>query len=285
MPTAQVNGVEIWYQLTGEGPYLLQVPGAVSGHEGYALVTEAMSPHFTVIDFDPRGYGASSRPRQRYTFDVWADDMTGLLDAIGVERAHVHGGSMGSLVALRYAARHAERVDGLVLSGCSACSDRMAALQFSVWKALARAYGCGSRELAEELCSKAVSRRFLDGPAGDGLVEAVMDVVGRMVDDDVFCDACDAMIETDLRDDVRTVVAPTLVLVGDEDQLSPAAQGPRGAGGAWIYEHLGSAAVRELVVLEGSGHANLMDNAERSNAAVIEFLQRVGSRPGARRAP
>ena len=164
MPTARVNGVDIWYRLEGSGPYLLQVPGAVSGHEGYALVTEAMAPHFTVIDFDPRGYGSSSRPAQRYTFDVWADDMAGLLDAIGVERAHVHGGSMGSLVALRYASRHPDRVHGLVLSGCSACSDRMARLQFSVWKSLARAYGCGSRELAEELCSKAVSRTFLDGP-------------------------------------------------------------------------------------------------------------------------
>lgn len=280
MPTASVNGVDIWYRLDGSGPYLLQVPGAVSGHEGYALVTEAMAPHFTVIDFDPRGYGASSRPAQRYTFDVWADDMAGLLDAIGVERAHVHGGSMGSLVALRYASRHPDRVHGLVLSGCSACSDRMARLQFSVWKSLARAYGCGSRELAEELCGKAVSRTFLDGPGGDGIVDAVMDVVGRMVGDDVFCDACDAMIETDLRPDVARVVAPTLVLVGDEDQLSPADQGPRGAGGRWIFDHLEGAAERELVVIEGSGHANLMDNAERSNAAVVDFLRRVDGRPG-----
>ncbi len=278
MPIVRIGDVDIHHQLAGAGPYLIQVPGAVSGHEGYALVTPAMTEHFTVIDFDPRGYGASSRPQQRYTFDTWADDMAKLLDALGVERAHVHGGSMGSLVALRYAARYPDRVDGLVLGGCSAKSDSLARLQFSVWKALARAYGCGSRELAEELTGKAVSRRFLDTVGVEAIVQAVMDVVGRMVDTDVFCDACDAMMETDLRPDVALVTAPTLVMVGGEDQLSPAVQGPSGAGGQWIYDNLARARRRELLLLETSGHANLMDNAERSNAAVIDFLRDVDGR-------
>ncbi len=250
----------------------------MSGNEGYALVTPAMTPHFTVIDFDPRGYGASSRPAQRYTFDTWADDMTGLLDALGVQRAHVHGGSMGSMVALRYAARYPDRVAGLVLGGCSARSDALARLQFSVWKALARAYGCGSRELAEELTAKAVSRQFLEQVGAEQIVDAVMDVAGRMVGEDVFCDACDAMMDADLRPDVAEVTAPTLVMVGGEDQLSPAVQGPSGAGGRWIYDNLTRAARREYLLLETSGHANLMDNAEVSNAAVIDFLREVDGR-------
>ena len=182
MATVEVNGAELWYELSGDGEVVMQVPGAVSAHEGYALVTPAMVDHFTVLDYDPRGYGLSDRPQQEYSFDVWCDDMVGLLDALGIERCHVHGGSMGSMVALRFAERFPERVRGLVLSGCAVKSDLMARCHYEVWKALARAFGMGSRELAVELCNKAVSRSFLDGPdGGEGLIEAVMDVAGRNV--------------------------------------------------------------------------------------------------------
>lgn len=277
MPHAEVNGVRIWYQLSGSGSYLMQVPGAVSAHEGYALVTPEMVDHFMVLDYDPRGYGQSDRPKQSYRIDTWVDDMVALLDVLGIERTHVHGGSMGSMVGLRFAAKFPERVDRLVVSGCAVKSDFMAKLHYSVWKSLARVYGTGSRELAEELCTKAVSRAFLDGPnGGEALVEAVMDVAGRNVGVDVFCDACDTMIETDLTNDLTKVRAPTLVMVGDADVLTPAEQGPAGGGGRYIYDHLLNAAEREYAVVERSGHANLMDNPEASNRAVIEFLMRSG---------
>ena len=277
MPHIEANGVRIWYELSGSGDHVMQVPGAVSAHEGYAQVTPEMSKHFTVLDYDPRGYGSSDRSEQRYNFDVWADDMVGLLDALGIERTHVHGGSMGSMVAIRFAARFPERVNRLVVSGSAVKSDFMARLHYSVWKALARAYGTGSRELAQELCTKAVSRGFLDGPnGGEPLVEAVMGVAGRNVGVGVFCDACDTMIETDLTADLAAVWAPTLVMVGDQDVLTPAEQGPSGGGARFIYENLVNAAERSYVVIEGAGHANLLDSPEASNRAVIEFL--LGSR-------
>src|SRR5450631_906027 len=138
MPKVKVNGVQMYYEISGEGEYVLQVPGAVNGHEGYAAVTPGMAKHFKVIDFDPRGYGLSDRPQQKYTFDVWAADMAGLLDALHVERAHVHGGSMGGSLAIHYAARFPDRVNGMVVSGSSAKSDHMAKYQYEVWKALAR---------------------------------------------------------------------------------------------------------------------------------------------------
>jgi 3-oxoadipate enol-lactonase len=278
VPKVKVNGAELYYEVSGQGEYVLQVPGAVSGHEGYAAVTPGMAGHFKVIDFDPRGYGLSDRPRQRYTFDLWAADMAGLLDALDVERAHVHGGSMGGSLAIYYAAHFPNRVNGLVVSGSSAKSDHMSKYQYEVWKALARAYGAGSRELAYDQCNKAVSRQYLDGPeGGEGLVRAVMDVTRRNVETDVFCDACDALIQMDMVSELERVSAPTLVMVGDQDVLTPADQGPDGAGGRFIYEHLINARFREFVMIPNAGHANLMDNPDASNGAVIEFLRRVGT--------
>ena len=283
MPKVKVNGVQLYYEISGAGEYVLQVPGAVSGREGYGAVTPGMAEHFKVIDFDPRGYGLSDRPEQKYTFDVWAADMAGLLDALDVRCAHVHGGSMGGSLAIHYAARYPERVNGLVVSGSSAKSDHMAKYQYEVWKALARAYGTGSRELAYDQCNKAVSRAYLDGPAGgEALVEGVMDVTKRNVNVDVFCDACNALIDMDMIPDLSRVRAPTLVMVGDEDVLTPADQGPDGAGGRFIYEHLDNARFREFVIIPNAGHANLMDNPELSNRGVIDFLKRVESQAGVR---
>ena len=134
MPRARVDGAELWYELKGSGAYLVQIGGAVSAHEGYAAVTDAMAERFTVIDYDHRGYGLSDRPLQRYTIDVWTDDLAALLDQLGVERAHVHGGSMGGFVATRFAARYPDRVDRLVVSA--------PLRDATVW--LARSSSCGS---------------------------------------------------------------------------------------------------------------------------------------------
>ena len=75
MPIARINGGEINYTVQGSGPPLVQVPGAATGIQGYRLITPYLKQHFTVLDFDPRGYGQSSRSENGYGFDVWSQDM------------------------------------------------------------------------------------------------------------------------------------------------------------------------------------------------------------------
>ena len=143
---------------------MIQIPGAVSGKEGDAAVTPGLAEHYTVNDYDRRGYGGSDRSQQTYTLDVWVADSVALLDVFGIERTHVHGGPMGSTVALRYATMHPDWAEGLVLSGCTGKSDDMAKAQYIVWKALARAGGMASEALAAEFCAKAVSRAYFAAP-------------------------------------------------------------------------------------------------------------------------
>jgi 3-oxoadipate enol-lactonase len=269
MARAQVDGVELWYELKGSGPYLVQIGGAVSAHEGYVTVTEAMTEHFTVIDYDHRGYGSSDRPQGRYTMATWADDLARLLDAIGVEHTHVHGGSMGGFIATLFAARYPDRVDRLVISGAVAKCDQMARSQFEVWKAIARAYGTGSEELAVELSTKALSRPFLDESFGPAELQAIREVVARNVEVDVFCDACDAMIETDVTAELGRIQAPTLLLCGSEDCLTPLDCGPGGVGMRAMAERIPGA---RLHVFAGCGHANLLERTEESVRAIVEHL-------------
>ena len=65
MADAHINGARIWYEVHGEGEdYLLQIGGAGFAHENFGFVTDKMTPHFKVIEFDLRGYGLSDRPEQ-----------------------------------------------------------------------------------------------------------------------------------------------------------------------------------------------------------------------------
>jgi 3-oxoadipate enol-lactonase len=266
---AAVNGVSLWYELLGSGPHLVQIGGAVSAHEGYSTVTDAMAEHFTVLDYDHRGYGQSDRPGGRYTMDTWCDDLAALLAEVGIERTHVHGGSMGGFIATRFAAKYPERVDRLVISGAVAKCDRMARTQLEIWKAVARAYGTDSDELALELSTKAFSRPFLDSAFGSDQVAETRAVVARNVSTDVFCDACDAMIETDVTELLGNITASTLLLCGSEDCLTPLDCGPDGVGMRLMAELIPDA---HLHVFAECGHGNLVERPDESVSVIVAHL-------------
>jgi len=275
MAHVDVNGCKLWYELKGSGDYLLQIGGAGFAHENFGFVTEAMAEHFTVIDTDLRGYGFSDRPEQKYSMEAWADDCAALLEGIGVERTHVHGTSMGGMVAIAFAGRYPEKIDGLVIDCASARTDFMGRARFEIWKDIARAYGMGSRTLALELATQAASRAFLDTPQGPELIPVIQGVLERNTSVEIFCAACDAMIEMDLAEDLAKITAPTLVMDGDQDILTPLDQGPQGLGNRAIAETIPNA---ELYVIEGVGHTNLMEAPELSTEVVVGFLNRVGAR-------
>jgi len=271
MPRTTVNGVSLWYELSGSGPYLVQIGGAVSAHEGYATVTPAMAEHFTVLDYDHRGYGHSDRPAgQVYDIDVWSDDLAGLLDALDIPKLHVHGGSMGGFIATRFAARYPERVDRLVIGGAVAKCDRMSRTQFHIWKAISKAYGVDSEELALQLTTHAFSRAYLDS-LGETAVAEMRDSTARNVNAEVFAAACDLMIATDTRHELSYISAPTLVMVGEADVITPLDAGPEGAGARFMADNIPRA---ELCVLEACGHGILVERDAECLRVILDFLHR-----------
>lgn len=270
MSEVDIDGVKIWYDVHGEGTeHLLQIGGAGFAHENFGFVTHLMTPHFKVIETDLRGYGNSERPEQKYSMDLWADDLKAVLDAAGISKTHVHGTSMGGMVALAFAGRHPEYVDRLILDCPMAKSDYMASCHWDVWAALAEAQGMGGRALAQELASKCLSRAFLDTPAGDETVGVIQGVLERNCSVPVFVGACNAMRDMDLRPYAAKVTAETLVMVGSEDCLTPIDAGPGGAGARWIHENIPGS---QFYIIDGSGHTNLMEQPELSADVVIRYF-------------
>jgi 2-hydroxy-6-oxonona-2,4-dienedioate hydrolase len=100
----------------GEGPALVFVHGTGGHLEAYTRNVGALSQRFRVVLYDMVGHGYSEKPDRPYTIDVLSEHLVGVLDALGIERAHLSGESIGGWVAAWTAAHAAERVDRLVLN-------------------------------------------------------------------------------------------------------------------------------------------------------------------------
>jgi 3-oxoadipate enol-lactonase len=119
MPYAKVRDIEVYYEIHGSGPPVLSISG--SGQDlrtNPSLGNGLLEQHFTVLHYDQRGLGRTSKPDVAYTMADYADDAAGLLDAVGWARAHVVGMSFGGMVAQHLVIGHPARVDRLVI-GCT----------------------------------------------------------------------------------------------------------------------------------------------------------------------
>jgi pimeloyl-ACP methyl ester carboxylesterase len=271
--TVAVRGVNLWHEITGDGPPVVQIHGAGFGHFNFAPATPELARHFTVIDYDMRGYGQSDRPVQPYDMEVWADDVAGLLDALELEAAHVHGTSMGGMIAVVFAGKYPERTTSVVINCAAAKLGQSGRLIFKNWIDIARLDpdGPGSRVLAELIAWQALSRAFLETPDGVAAIDTIQQILRDSNSLEVFTAACQAMCDMDITGWLPKVTSPALVLGGDEDLMTPWDQGPDGAGQQAIFEGIPNA---EKHVIHGSNHSTIFDNTAEHNRVVIDFFQR-----------
>ncbi len=268
-----VNGVSLWHRISGDGEPVVQIHGAGFGHFNFDPATPELSKQFRVIDFDLRGYGQSDRPLQHYDMEVWADDVAGLLDALGIDRAHVHGTSMGGMIAIVFAGKYPERTTSVVINCAAAKLGMTGRLIFKNWIDIARLDpdGPGSRILAELIAWQALSKTFLETPDGVAAIDAIQQILSDSNRLEVFTAACQAMCDMDLTGWLPRITSPALVLGGDEDLMTPWDQGPGGVGQEGIFRGIAGA---EKHVVRGSGHSTVFDNTEEHNRVVIDFFRR-----------
>ena len=120
MPYAQVGDIKLYYEVHGDGPPVVLVPGLGSDTRLFVNVVPVLATLHQVIVIDPRGGGQSDKPRGGYSIEQMAEDVAGLFATLGIVRADVVGYSMGGKIALQLAASHPELVDHLVLGATAA---------------------------------------------------------------------------------------------------------------------------------------------------------------------
>jgi pimeloyl-ACP methyl ester carboxylesterase len=125
MPSVHVGDINVYYELHGaephgDGPPLVFIGGLGADLTLFAPMTRQLAQRFRVLTFDNRGAGRTDQPDAPYSIPMMADDTLGLMDALGIDRAHILGVSMGGRIAIEIAGRHPERVDRLVLISSAA---------------------------------------------------------------------------------------------------------------------------------------------------------------------
>ena len=257
------------YVTRGDGVPVLLVHGFPHDHTLWAAQLDGLADVARVIAPDLPGFGESAYAGAA-TMDAYADAVVRVLDDAGVERAVVGGLSMGGYVALALWRRHRARLRALVLADTRATADTeegRASRREMI--ALARAEGPGAvadrmmvamvgkstRTRAPELVSHL--RAMLARQSVAGIVGALEAMMAR----------------PDSTPDLATITVPTLVVVGDEDALTP----PRDARAL----HEGIAGSR-LEVLAGAGHASAVERPAAFNHVLREFVATLAdARPGA----
>jgi pimeloyl-ACP methyl ester carboxylesterase len=225
VPTIDVGDIVLDYERSGSGPPLLSIMG-MSGtalHWGEPFL-EALRPQFEVIVYDHRGVGASSRLEGPLTIAQLAHDAAGLLEALGIETAHVLAISMGGMVAQELALAHPERVRTLTL-GCTYCGGPGSSLASpQVVGRLAAGMMSGDRELALRTAWEVnVSGKFA---ADEQAYAAFLAIAQRrsvaVVVIQAQLQAC-AAHDTSAR--LPALAMPTLIVHGTEDQMLPVENG------------------------------------------------------------
>ena len=259
------DGTRIHYEVTGRvgRTPVLMIQGLGASKNAWNLQRIAMATRFRIISFDNRGAGRSDKPTEPFTLEQMADDAIAVLDAAGIETAHIVGASMGGVISQIVAVKHPQRVRSLTLV-CTACRNhpwRQELLQS--WAKTAEEKGMieVGKEAAQWVMSPRSFRRLVPAFTWMGPLAALRPRHS-------FVSQIHAILDTreDLVDQLSTITAPTMVIVGNQDILTPRGDSEE------IAERIPNA---ELVVISGAAHGLMMEHSSTFNKILIEFLQRT----------
>lgn len=273
MPTAKVNGTELFYEDTGKGKEAIVFShGLLIGHFMFRRQVEHLKGRYRCIAYDHRGQGNSARTTGRaISMDTCYEDAAALIEALGVGPVHFAGLSMGGFVGLRLGARRPELVKSLILLNTSADPEPGAAIQYRIMNFIARYFGPGL--VAKKVMPILFGTSFLDDPQRHDEAQAVLARL-KSVDKAIWRAVNGAIERAGVEDEARTIKAPTLVIAGGED----AAINPEIT--ARIAELVPKA---KLVTLPNAGHTSSIEDPDGVNAAIDDFLKGLAPKKSAPR--
>ncbi len=265
MPQVEVDRLTINYEVQGAGEPLLLIPYTSADHACFAFQLPAYTEHFSCIAIDLPGSGESDKPAGPYSTDGYADQVAAFLGALGVERAHVAGMSLGAAVGIHLAARHPGRVRSLSLHSCWDTSDDYLKIVVEQWRTLASSLPTVADVVIQAIFPWCFTpEMYVERP---DFVTMLADFVrGRPAQPvDAFLAQTDAAIGHDASAVLGEIDTPTLITFGARDLVCSTR----------FAEPLNSGiAGSELVVFDHLSHAGLHEDPETFNRATLDFLLR-----------
>ncbi|WP_210587031.1 alpha/beta fold hydrolase [Streptomyces sp. GESEQ-35] len=250
------DGTALAYQREGDGPPLVLLAGQANNHHWWDGIRADFHATHSTITLDLRGTGASGKPQEGYSTRQFADDVIAVLDHLNIEHADIYGTSMGGRVAQWIAADHPERVRRLVLGCTSPGGPHAVERDASVRRALAQP---DPEAVRRTLIDLMYSPAWLAGHPGPHTTLGDPDMPPHARRGHLL-----ASKQHDAWDALPRIGAPTLVLHGDQDRLTP-------------HDNLALLAERipdtRTHLFPGARHAYFEECRTQAAALVTEFLR------------
>jgi 3-oxoadipate enol-lactonase len=263
MPKLHTRDIDIYYEITGEGEPLLLIHGLGSSMQGWQMQVPVFSAHYRVITFDLRGHGRSDKPLERYNISMFAADTAELMKSLGIPSAHVVGFSLGGMVGFQLCLDAPDMVKSLVVVNSPVTGYKQQSLRegFQSWKHFTRVHLTGigrerqpngeqlSPEQDDEQWQQTLTERF--------------GINNMLAQANSFW----AILKGNLTDDLSLINCPTLVIASDDDYV------PVSVKSAYVSRIPGA----EMVVIPNSRHAVTIEQSERFNTVLLDFLSKHSS--------
>ncbi len=269
MPEALINGVKLYYEVTGQGFPLVWCHEFAGGHESWEPQVRFFSRRYQVITYNARGYPPSEVPSDpgAYSQEQSIADLHGLLRHLGIQQAYIGGLSMGGNVALNFGLTHPEMARALIVAATGSGSTNPEQFQQDGME-MARRLESDGMEAVAEVYAQGPTRvqllrkdprgweefkRGLVSHSGTGSAHVFRGVILRRRT--IFA----------LEESLQALDVPTLIMTGDEDEpcIEPA---------VFMKRHIPRSG---LVVFPQSGHAINLEEPDLFNRAVLDFLTAV----------
>ena len=261
MPTALINGVDLYYETCGSGPPLLLIAGLGSDSQSW-LPVFGLAQRFTVIAPDNRGMGRTQPTDVETSIEHIAADCVGLIEQLGLESVDVVGHSMGGFVAQVCAAQWPKRVRRMVLAATGLSNSARNNLLFADWAALLQA-GTAQDLWFRNLFYWLFSRGFFQNPTK---VEAAVKLAVEYTyppGKTAFARQVAAIANFDGHALASRIHAKTLVLAGKEDLLFDVDECTA------LARAITDA---QIVALDGAAHAIHMQDPRTFTDCITRFL-------------
>ncbi len=257
--TATINGIRIYYEQHGEaGPHLVLINGLGTSTWLWEKNIPALAKHFRVLAFDNRGAGYSDKPPGPYSIAQMSADLTGLMEYLGISRAHILGVSMGGYVAQEFALTHPEMVDRLVLVATGPGSSVQVPMSAEVLELLMKP-SLGDGDLIRQKFRLAFTEAFLE--------KEMSHLVGLRLatpqPPEAYLAQARAGAAFDRYRDLPAIAAPCLIVAATGDVVVPVENARILAG---------RIPNSQLKIYQGFAHQFIVENAREFNRDLIQFL-------------
>jgi 3-oxoadipate enol-lactonase len=267
MPKAKVNGISINYRAQGKGEPLVLIMGYSGDQTGWMFQTRAFKKYYRVITFDNRGVGKTDKPTGAYSTKMMADDTVGLMDHLGIKKAHVLGISMGGMIAQAVAIGYPERIDRLVLGCTFAGRSGPSGLSPEYPKALGFGESYTDDDARSMPILKLVNNLYslaFNRPVFRIMLVPMAKIQARFSGNTGLRGQLEAVLGHNTLDNLPAVNVPTLAMSGTKDRVI------KPSSSEVIAKLIPNA---KLVQIDGGSHAFNIEMSGRFNREVLSFLR------------